>query len=107
MPNATCATCPYFNLYDDGDNGDCRKEPPKLSSIGVPTHPRVTTDWVACGAHPSVMLSVADGISEGVGLLVFGLYEKMMPRIMKLALDAADKMDEADKAREQEKAKLD
>lgn len=108
MPKHTCATCPYFNLYGAdaqpagpiaGMEGDCRKEPPKLSSIGVPSHPRITSDWVACGAHPDVML---DAVMHGQGRvseMVTSFYETMMPAFVKMALDAGDQMEKAGEKR--------
>ena len=99
MPKHTCATCPYFNFFGTdaqpkgplyGMDGDCRKEPPALSSIGVPTHPRVTSDWVACGAHPDVMMDAFVPMGPKVAEAVVSMYESILPRVVKLALDAAD-----------------
>lgn len=104
MPKHTCATCPYFNLYGAdaqpagpiaGMEGDCRKEPPKLSSIGVPSHPRITSDWVACGAHPDVMFDAFIPMGAKLGDEIVNVYEAILPRIVKMALDAGEQMEKA------------
>ena len=105
MPKHTCLTCPFFNAYDSSSptDGDCRKEPPKLSSIGVPTHPRVTFDWVACGAHPQVMADAFIPMGAQMGEAIITIYETILPRIVKMALDAGDKMEAETARREKER----
>lgn len=102
MPKHTCATCPYFNLFGAdvqpsgpiaGMEGDCRHEPPKLSSIGVPSHPRITSDWVACGAHPEVMFEAFAAMGPKVADTIITMYETILPRVVKMALEAGDQMD--------------
>ena len=104
MSRPTCLSCPYFVPWtpEDPKEGNCQKEPPKVvpNSIGttlIGVHPQVKESTIACGAHPQVMMQVIGGLAPQVGDRIIGLYESMLPRFVKLALEAGDKMEAAEK----------